>query len=91
MTETTKTTKAAKAAKTKAVVPTAPAIDETAAQAGNQPLQQFSSVDELEHFIHHNPQFGTLDLAQQNELRAQFVQAKREQALKGSEHGHIPG
>ena len=87
----TRTTKAAKAAKTKAVAPTAPAIDEAATQADNQPLQQFSSVDELEHFIHHNPQFGTMDLAQQNELRAQFVQAKREQALKGSEHGHIPG
>lgn len=80
MTETTKTTKAAKAAKTKAVVPTAPAIDEAAAQADTQPLQQFSSVDELEHFIHHNPQFGTLDLDQQNELRSQFVAAKRAQA-----------
>lgn len=84
MTETTtKTTKTTKAAKTKAAVPAAPAIDETAAQADSQPLQQFSSMDELEHFIHHNPQFGTMALAQQNELRAQFVQAKREQALKG--------
>lgn len=78
MTETTKTTKTTKAAKTKAAVPTVPAIDEAAAQADTQPLQQFSSVDELEHFIHHNPQFGTLDLDQQNELRAHFVQAKRE-------------
>ena len=71
-------TKTTKAAKTKAAVPTPPAIDDAAAQADTQPLQQFSSVDELEHFIHHNPQFGTLDLDQQNELRAQFVQAKRE-------------
>ena len=81
MTETTKTTKTTKAAKTKAVLPEHPVTAEAAAtQAENKPLQPFSSVDELEHFIHHDPEFGTLSLEMQNELRAQFVAAKRAQA-----------
>lgn len=35
--------------------------------------RKFGSADELAHFIHHNPEFGTLPLDEQNALRQQLV------------------
>lgn len=44
--------------------------------------RKFGSADELAHFIRHNPEFGTLPLDEQNELRVQLVQAKRAEAVR---------
>lgn len=79
MTDTTKTT--AKTSKAKAAA--APKTD--AAQHGAETekpesTHQFTNPDELAHFIHHNPQFGTLPLDEQNALRAQLIDLKRAQA-----------
>jgi hypothetical protein len=35
--------------------------------------RKFDNADELAHFIHHNPEFGTLPLDEQNALRQQLV------------------
>lgn len=35
--------------------------------------RKFANADELAHFIHHNPEFGTLPLDEQNALRQQLV------------------
>jgi hypothetical protein len=35
--------------------------------------RKFDNTDELAHFIHHNPEFGTLPLDEQNALRQQLV------------------
>ncbi len=52
-------------------------------QAAEAPSRRkFESSDELAHFIHHNPEFGTLPLDEQNELRVQLVQAKRAEAVR---------
>ena len=43
--------------------------------------RKFDSADELAHFIHHNPEFGTLPLDKQNQLRGQLLDAKRREGL----------
>ena len=35
--------------------------------------RKFDNADELAHFIHHNPEFGTLPLDEQSALRQQLV------------------
>lgn len=42
--------------------------------------RKFGSADELALFIHHNPEFGTLPLQEQDTLRGQLVTAKRAEA-----------
>lgn len=42
--------------------------------------RKFDNADELAHFIHHNPEFGTLPLDEQNALRTKLVQTKRASA-----------
>lgn len=42
--------------------------------------RKFDNADELAHFIHHNPEFGTLTLQEQDTLRGQLVTAKRAEA-----------
>jgi len=65
---------------------TAAAKEHEAAQPEQQQAQaaeaerKFDSADELAHFIHHNPEFSTLPLDEQSELRTQLVHAKRAEA-----------
>lgn len=35
--------------------------------------RKFDNADELAHFIHHNPEFGTLPLDEQNDLRQELI------------------
>lgn len=44
-----------------------------AQQEAGKAERKFDSADELAHFIHHNPEFGTLPLDEQNALRQQLV------------------
>lgn len=77
MTQSTKTTKTskAKAAEAQKAQDAAPA----AAKAAKVESQhQFDNADDLAHFIHHNPQFGTLPLDEQDALRAELIELKRE-------------
>lgn len=58
---------------------TAAAKEHEAAEPEQQQAQavkaerKFDNADELAHFIHHNPEFGTLPLDEQNALRQQLV------------------
>lgn len=79
MSDTTKTAKASKAK------PAAAAKGADAAPAATkankaESTHQFDNADDLAHFIHHNPQFGTLALDEQDALRADLITLTREQA-----------
>lgn len=43
---------------------------------------QFDNPDDLAHFIHHNPEFGTLPLDEQGALRTELIRLKRAQAAE---------
>lgn len=73
-TKKTKTSKA-KAAEAPKAQDVTPAAVETAKVESQH---KFDSVDELAHFIRHNPQFGTLAMDEQDALRAELIDLKRE-------------
>lgn len=74
MTQPTKMTKTSKAKAAEA--PKGQGAAPAAAKDKSQ--HQFDNADDLAHFIHHNPQFGTLPLDEQDALRAQLIDLKRE-------------
>lgn len=78
MTDSTKTLKPAKG-KTAAVTKTPDVATASNKQATGKSEHQFDSSDDLEHFIHHNPAFGTLSLDKQEDLRRQLIGMKREE------------
>lgn len=78
MTDSTKTLKSAKG-KAAAVTKTPDADPAVNKQATSKSELQFCSSDDLEHFIHHNPAFGTLPLDKQEDLRRKLIGMKREE------------
>lgn len=77
MTVATKKTKTSKAKAAEA--PKAQDATPAAIEAAKGAVQhKFDSVDELAHFIHHNPQFGTLSMEEQDALRQELIDLKRE-------------
>lgn len=84
-TSKTKTCAPAKSGRQTSVAPAAKAQETAHAQqqAAEAPTgRMFESSDALAHYIQHNPEFGTRPLDEQNELRAQLVQAKRAEAVR---------
>jgi len=82
-TSKTKTSAPAKTGRQTSVAPAAKAQEtsQVQQQAAEAPTsRKFDSADELAHFIHHNPEFSTLPLDEQSELRTQLVHAKRAEA-----------
>lgn len=79
MTDTTKTTAKASRAKA-AAAPKTQDAQQAAELDKTESARKFDNPDDLAHFIHHNPEFGTLPLDEQNALRAQLIDLKRAQA-----------
>lgn len=79
-TSKTKTSAPAKTGRQTSVAPAAKAPEtELAPQQKVEVASgcKFESTDALEHFIQHNPEFGTLPLEVQDKLRGQLIDIKR--------------
>lgn len=81
MTDTTKTTKTSKAKSTAELKAQNAALAATGSET-HKSTHQFDNSDDLAHFIHHNPEFGTLALDEQDALRAELINLKRNQTAE---------